>query len=316
MRKTIYIFLLILPLLILSSCGKKDDYDITTSIFPAYDIASNISGDKLNIKMLAKPGAEIHDYTPSSREIVNVKNSKLFIFASYDLDLWLNNNEQSILGKETKSLNLSASINTELELFSSNESNDHDHDHDHDHFHFWTDPIIFINLIDVVLEEIIIIDSSNEDYYRLNALNYKNNLLNAHIAFSNFLESKQTRLFFAGHNALSPFSERYNIEITSLSNTNKPDADFSLNQIIALLEEIKNNEIHFLFKEELSEAKIAKTIQKELGNKNYQLEILELHGYHNLTKEDFNNNITYLDLFNRNIQNIKKAVNWNEYFRS
>ena len=160
-----------------------------------------------------------------------------------------------------------------------------------------------------MLEEIIEIDITNKDYYKENARNYQEKLLKSHNELSLISLDENIQLFFAGHNALSPFSERYDIKINSLSNTNKPDAIFSLNQIIALLEEIKNNNIHFLFKEELSEAKIAKTIKKELESKNYKLEILELHGYHNLTKQDFNNKVTYFDLLNRNIRNIKKAVN-------
>ena len=62
----------------LSGCAgaasKADDgkISIVATIFPQYDFARRIAGDRADIKMLLKPGMEAHSYEPSPKDIIGI----------------------------------------------------------------------------------------------------------------------------------------------------------------------------------------------------------------------------------------------------
>lgn len=292
--KKITLILTILLSLLLVSCNKENKtYDIVTSSFFEQDIVSNIAKDKLSYKTLIKPGVDLHDFRPTSKEMNHIKQSKLFIFTSYNIHHWLNNNVNSLIGDNTSVLNLNDYNNLNYE-----------------DSHYWTDPYLILDFILLIKDEIIKIDNDNKEFYTLNANNYYNKIKDLINDFEMFIDSKEDiNIYFAGHNSMYYFEKRFNLSINSLSNTNKPDADLTSNQILSLLNEIKENNIHYLYIEELIEPKIAKTIQRELLKENYELTLLTLHSYHNISKEDSKNNVTYYDLLKQNIINIKKGVN-------
>mgnify|MGYP001178158141 CR=1 FL=1 len=290
--KKITLSILLFFSLFLVSCKKNQTFDIVTTSYFQYDIVNNIVVDKLSVDVLTKPGVDSHDFLPTSRQMSNIKNSSLFIFTSYEMDSWLNNNEQSVIGSNTNVINLSNHLNNTT-----------------DDLHYWTDPVLILSFINIIKDEIIKIDPFNKDFYLENANNYYHKISNVHKDLENLLSNyDNVKLYFAGHNALKPFEERYNIEIVALSNTSKPDADLTISQIITLVDLIKENNVKYLFIEELKEPKVANKIKEELAKDNYDLTLLVLHGYHNISKDDAKNNTTYYDLLLNNYQNIKMAL--------
>lgn len=290
--KKYYFILLTLFTLLLMSCQKKQEYDIITTTYFQHDIVKNIVGDKMTVDVLTKPGIDNHDFLPSSKQMANIKNSKLFLFTSYEVDYWLNNNVNQVVGTSTNVINL-----------------DDYNDADIDDLHYWTDPVLIMKFINIIADVLIEIDSDNEEIYRDNAINYYNKINSLHLEMTSYFESlEDIYIFFAGHNAMRYFENRYQINIIALSNTNKPDADLTSQQIYTLLETIKENNVHYLFTEELKEPKVAMAIKTELAKENYTLNLLELHGYHNVSKNDFDNHVTYYDLLKTNFENIKLAL--------
>ena len=84
-------------LLLLAGCnGKQNDYDsdksgfnIVTTLYPAYDFAREIAGDKVNITMLLKPGEESHSYDPTPQDIIRIKECDLFIYNGGENEEWV-----------------------------------------------------------------------------------------------------------------------------------------------------------------------------------------------------------------------------------
>jgi zinc transport system substrate-binding protein len=98
------------------------------------------------------------------------------------------------------------------------------------------------------------------------------------------------------------------LNIVSLFPDFKPDADLTSNELITFVEAVKTSGISYLFIEELAEPKAANQVVNELSKQNYALNLLELHGYHNLTKKDMEDGVTYLDLLERNFSNLQTAL--------
>ena len=86
MKKTILSILLILltlSCLCLSSCGEEEKDDgtlkIVATLFPQYDFAKNIAGDKAKVELLLPPGADSHSFDPSMKDILKMSDADLFI---------------------------------------------------------------------------------------------------------------------------------------------------------------------------------------------------------------------------------------------
>lgn len=47
--------------------------NVIATIYPIYDFAREIAGDKASVSMLLSPGVEIHDYEPTPQDIIKIR---------------------------------------------------------------------------------------------------------------------------------------------------------------------------------------------------------------------------------------------------
>ena len=59
---------------------QEEKINIVTSIYPIYDFAKEVGGEKVNVNMLLSPGVEIHDFEPTPQDIVNIQEADLFLY--------------------------------------------------------------------------------------------------------------------------------------------------------------------------------------------------------------------------------------------
>ena len=134
--KKILSLLLILMLLPLSGCSTENASDgkihITATLFPQYDFARQIGGDKVDVTLLLPAGQESHLYDPSPADMAKISKSDLFIYTGDMMEGWAGDIASSV-GGNVKVLDVSDNI----ELFSHDEE-EHDHAHSLDP-HIWLD---------------------------------------------------------------------------------------------------------------------------------------------------------------------------------
>ena len=122
---------------------------VVTTIFPQYDFARHIAGDRADVTMLLKPGEEVHSYEPTPQDIKKIQNCDLFIYVGGENDVWVENILDSVKGDQEgpQTVRLLALVETyseeQLEGMMEEKGHDHDHEHesegtaeeDHDHDH-------------------------------------------------------------------------------------------------------------------------------------------------------------------------------------
>ena len=124
---------------------------VVTTIFPQYDFARHIAGDRADVTMLLKPGEEVHSYEPTPQDIKKIQNCDLFIYVGGENDVWVENILDSVKGDQEgpQTVRRLALVETyseeQLEGMMEEKGHDHDHehepegtaeeDHDHDHEH-------------------------------------------------------------------------------------------------------------------------------------------------------------------------------------
>ena len=69
-------------------------------------------------------------------------------------------------------------------------------------------------------------------------------------------------------------------------------------------DEIKASGAKAVFYEELVDPKVARTIAEET-----QVKLLLLHSAHNVSREEYENGVTYLDIMWQNVKNLEEGLN-------
>ena len=109
---------------------------VVTTIFPQYDFARHIAGDRADVTMLLKPGEEVHSYEPTPQDIKKIQNCDLFIYVGGENDVWVENILDSVKGDQEgpQTVRLLALVETysEEHLEGMMEEKGHDHDHEHE----------------------------------------------------------------------------------------------------------------------------------------------------------------------------------------
>ena len=159
MKKIFSLFLLfILAANLLSGCGQdssreniidtaSDKLTVIATLFPQYDFAREIAGDKADIKLLLPPGMESHSFEPTPGDIITIHNSDIFLYTGDEMEPWVSGIVENINGMEESENNKSnhssktpviADLSQGIELYKDKHNHDHgeelceDESHDHE----------------------------------------------------------------------------------------------------------------------------------------------------------------------------------------
>lgn len=317
MKKTflmLFSFLfIILTLFFITGCKRDNEsskINIVTTNFPSYDFARAITkGVKdINVKMIVKPGTEIHHYEPSPKDIINIKNSDLFIYVGGDSDEWIDDVLKSIDTKKTKVVKLIDLVNVvEEELIDGMEEDDEGKDEEEKKYdeHVWTSPKNAITILNKLNDIIIKINPSNSSYFNNNTNSYIEKISKIDQKINNIVNtSKRKTLIFGDRFPLRYFVDEYNLSYYAAFKGCSEETEASAKTIAFLIDKVKKDNIPVVFHIELSNGKIAKEIANETNAK-----VLEFNSIHNITQDDFDKGITYIDLMKKNIKVLKEALN-------
>ncbi|MDF2949872.1 MAG: hypothetical protein K0R07_1916 [Sedimentibacter sp.] len=296
---------------------------IVTTLFPQYDFTRQIAGDKAEITLLLPPGAESHSYEPTPSDIITINKADVFIYTGKYMEPWADKIIQSIDSDTVNILDVSSGIpldkdeheqghdeddeheNEEHEEEHENEEHGEEgHNHEYDP-HIWTSPVIAKKMVDNIAASLCYADSENSSYYILNAENYKKELDLLDAEFNEIVNnSAQNKIYFGGRFALHYFAEEYGLAYKSAYDNCSSETEPSVHDIAEIIDEINEYQIPAIYYEELTDPKISRSISEDTG-----VEMLLFHSCHNISKIDFDDGVTYLDLMKQNAENLKKGLN-------
>src|SRR5919204_165793 len=61
---------------------------VLTTLFPLYDFARTIGGDKVEVTLLLPPGVEAHHFDPRPDDIVKIRGAEVFIYTNEYQEPW------------------------------------------------------------------------------------------------------------------------------------------------------------------------------------------------------------------------------------
>ena len=293
--------LLILTLLPLAGCtanpSDSSKLQITATLFPQYDFVRQIGGDKVEVTLLLPAGQESHLYDPSPSDMAKISRSDLFIYTGDMMEGWAGDIAASV-GGEVMVLDVSENI----ELFS-NEEDEHEHAHSLDP-HIWLDFDNAKAMCANIATALILLAPEHEAYFTENLISYTNTLTALDNEYKRAFENGQTKeLVFGGRFAVGYLTRRYNVRYKSAYDSCSANSEPSVQDITALSDFVKSNDIKVVFCEEFSDPKIAREIA--LAN---NAEVLVLHSCHNTSAEERSAGETFVSLMTQNLSNIRKGL--------
>ncbi|KSV84606.1 iron ABC transporter substrate-binding protein [Sinorhizobium sp. Sb3] len=66
----------------------QEKFKAVTTFTVIADMAKNVAGDAAIVESITKPGAEIHNYQPTPRDILKAHDAKLILWNGLNLELW------------------------------------------------------------------------------------------------------------------------------------------------------------------------------------------------------------------------------------
>lgn len=289
---------------------------IVATIYPQYDFARAVAGDDAEVSMLLKPGAEVHSYEPTPKDIKKMQKADLFIYTGGENDVWiekmLSNNGK--MPRTLKLLDLVDTVEEELVEGMTEEEEEHEHEHGHDEDeeeeveideHVWTSPLNAIKITQAICDELCAIDGAHAAAYKKNVSAYIAQLQNLHEQFASIVKNAKRKVFVFGDRfPLRYFADAYGLSYYAAFPGCATDVEASAATIKFLINKVKQEKIPVVFTIEFSNGKIADTICEATGAKK-----MEFHCCHNVSADDLKKGETYVSIMTRNVSALKAALN-------
>ena len=311
---------------------KTDDgkLQIVATLFPYYDFARAIVGDRADVTLLLSPGREAHSFEPTPLDAVTISESDVFLYNGGEGEYWVD----SMLGAAGENIAVIARMMDYVDALDEEyvegmqgaDGHDHDHehgshddhdDHDHDHEedehdsdeveydeHIWTSPKNAIKLCRAVADALCAADAENANLYRANCEDYCAQL-DALDADLRAVRANAVRdlLIFADRFPFLYFCEEYDLNYRAAFHGCSGDTEPSLATLKYLIDKVNDERIPVVYTIDLSSQKVAEAVSECTGAR-----IERLWSMQTVSRTDFDAGETYLTLMQRNYEALKGGL--------
>lgn len=314
----IYLLAAMLAVMAPAGCAKtatpantdsNDKLSVVATIFPPYDFARAIAGDKAEVTMLLPPGAESHSYEPTPQDIIKIQNCDVFIYVGGESDEWVNEVLSSMETAEIKIITLMDCVEVvEEELIEGMQEEEEEEtgeaeEPEYDE-HVWTSPRnakLIVQKISATLSEA---DAVNASVYETNSTAYLAQLDELDAAFKDAVtDAARKTIVFGDRFPFRYFVDAYGLQYYAAFPGCSTETEASAATVKFLIDKINAEKIPVVFHIELGNEKMAAALSESTGAK-----VLLLHAAHNITKADFEKGLGYMDLMTQNVENLKEAL--------
>lgn len=285
------------------SCGEVErstgKISVVTTIFPYYDFARSVSKGTCDVDMLLKPGSDVHSFEPTPSDILKIRNADLFIYNGGESDEWVDSILES-LGDTDKPVVMKMTDYvkplTEMDA-------DH-HAEDEEDEHIWTSLDNAKTLVSKISDEVSKLDSKNKSIYYRNGLDYIEKISKVQSEIENTVNSSESKKIVVGDRfPLLYFATEFSLDWECAFPGCSTETEPSLDRLSKLTDTIEKDKIKTILKLEMSENKVADTLADETNTK-----VRTFYSAESVSKEEFANNVTYVDLMERNNNALKEAL--------
>ena len=242
----------------LAALQAEAKFKVVTTFTVIQDIAQNVAGDAATVESITKPGAEIHEYEPTPKDIVKAQSADLILWNGLNLERWFERFFQNI--KDKPAVVVTEGI-TPLSIYEGPYK-------DAPNPHAWMSPSNALIYVENIKNALVKYDPQNADTYQKNAAAYAEKIKHLDKPLREKLAQIPTdqRWLVTSEGAFSYLAKDYDLKEGYLWPINA-EQQGTPQQVRKLIDLVKKNHIPVVFSESTVSAKPAQQVAKESGAK-------------------------------------------------
>ena len=242
----------------LAALQAEAKFKVVTTFTIIQDIAQNVAGDAATVESITKPGAEIHEYEPTPKDIVKAQSADLILWNGLNLERWFERFFQNI--KDKPAVVVTEGI-TPLSIYEGPYK-------DAPNPHAWMSPSNALIYVENIKNALVKYDPQNADTYQKNAAAYAEKIKQLDKPLREKLSQipADQRWLVTSEGAFSYLAKDYDLKEGYLWPINA-EQQGTPQQVRKLIDSVKKNHIPVVFSESTVSAKPAQQVAKESGAK-------------------------------------------------
>ncbi len=289
---------------------------VIATVFPYYDFVRQIANDAVDVELFIPAGSSTHSFEPTPKDMIHLQEADLIIYNGGHMESFMDpileaaDREGELLCMMDYVEPLEEVIVEGMEHEHDEEEHGHTHEHDEEGHvseydeHIWTSPKNAMLLVQAISDQLCEMDPSNAAMYQQNTEDYLNELQNLDQKFEDVVAGAQNKIMIVGDRfPLRYFAECYGLDYRAAFSGCSEDSEPSVKTVAYLIDRVKEYHIPVVYHMELSSTRIAETIAEETG-----ASVLEFHSCHNVTKQEWEEGVTYLELMEQNVEKLKEGL--------
>ena len=242
----------------LAALQAEAKFKVVTTFTIIQDIAQNVAGDAATVESITKPGAEIHEYEPTPKDIVKAQSADLILWNGLNLERWFERFFQNI--KDKPAVVVTEGI-TPLSIYEGPYK-------DAPNPHAWMSPSNALIYVENIKNALVKYDPQNADTYQKNAAAYAEKIKQLDKPLREKLAQipADQRWLVTSEGAFSYLAKDYDLKEGYLWPINA-EQQGTPQQVRKLIDLVKKNQIPVVFSESTVSAKPAQQVAKESGAK-------------------------------------------------
>ncbi len=246
----------VIAMLFISQPAFAKKFKVVTTFTIIQDIAQNVAGDAAIVESITKPGAEIHDYQPTPKDIIKAYDADLILWNGMNLELWFERFFENFQ-------NTPAVIVTEgIEPMSIREGDYQGTPNPH----AWMSPANAAIYIENIRKAFVQHDPKNAEIYNQNAKDYAAKIAKLDAPLRERLERipAEQRWLVSSEGAFSYLTKDYGFKEVYLWPINAEEQG-SPQQVKKVIDTVRKYNIPVVFSESTISDKSARQVSKETG---------------------------------------------------
>lgn len=289
--------------------SNSEKMTVVTTLFPQYDFARHIGGEYAQVSLVLLPGMESHMYDPTPGDMIRISEADMFIYTGAEMEPWAQTLADSVDMTRVRIVDASAGVEMMLEEDEhDHHAEEHDHEgHHHEHTydpHIWLDMKNAVQMVQTIADAFCETDPAHAKYYQANADDYIGQLEDVDTEIREMIADGSRRdIVFGGRFAYGYFISGYDLDYESVYDSCSAETEPSMAQMAHVIEYINAHQVHYILYEELSTPNVARAIADATG-----AEMLMFSTCHNVTKDQFEAGVTFIDLMKQNADTLRQAL--------
>lgn len=323
---------------LLSGCGRAESGEepgdgeggrklkVAATLFPYYDFVRQVAGDQVELSLVIPAGMDSHSFEPTPRDIRTMQEADVIIANGGAMEHWVDQVVDSFDREDQTVVIMMDHVDAvEEEIVEGMEHSDEGHGHVHVHEdgeedghleedesqyeieydeHIWTSPVNAMRMVDVIAETLTERDPDHGAMYQAGAAAYLEELERLDKEFREVRDSAVHDMIVMGDKfPLRYFADTYGLRYRAAFSGCSSDTEPSARTIAYLIDKVKEEGLPVIYYLELSSHRVAEIISEETGAKP-----LLFHSCHNVTRREFESGVTYLQLMEQNVVNLREGL--------